>query len=229
MSSFFVCGDAQHNIEVMCECGPDNISIDENIPLDYVKEICLAHNVCYGGNLKLTVVLLMGDVDDTKRNVVECLDIAGKGYKGYIMSPGCDLAFATPKENLIACGDLIRDEYQQDVVRAIGPKQMDVKPLDLSSYVEKDVVKVDCVTLDASGCAACLYMYEAAKRGAEPFGDKVIVTEHSIKTKEGLEFMAATGTTNIPTLLIDGVITFVSNIPPVQDITDAIKKVLDKK
>ena len=229
LSSFFVCGDAQQNIEVMCECCPDNISIDENIPLDYVKEVCLAHNVCYGGNLKLTVVLLMGDVDDTKRNVVECLDIAGKGYKGYIMSPGCDLAFATPKENLIACGDLIRDEYQQDVVRAIGPKKIDVKPLDLSSYVEKDVVKVDCVTLDASGCAACLYMFEAAKRAAEPFGDKVIVTEHSIKTKEGLEFMAATGTKNIPTLMIDGVITFVSNIPPVQDITDAIKEVLDKK
>ena len=229
LSSFFVCGDAQHNIEVMCECCPDNISIDENIPLDYVKEVCLAHNVCYGGNLKLTVVLLMGDVDDTKRNVVECLDIAGKGYKGYIMSPGCDLAFATPKENLIACGDLIRDEYQQDVVRAIGPKKIDVKPLDLSSYVEKDVVKVDCVTLDASGCAACLYMFEAAKRAAEPFGDKVIVTEHSIKTTEGLEFMAATGTKNIPTLMIDGVITFVSNIPPVQDITDAIKEVLDKK
>ncbi len=229
LSSFFVCGHAQHNIEVMCQCEPNNISIDENIPLDYVRDTCLAHNVCYGGNLKLTVVLLMGDVDDTKRNVVECLDIAGKGYKGYIMSPGCDLAFATPKENLIACGDLVRDEYQQDVVRAMGPKQLDVEPLDLSTYVEDDIIKVDCVTLDASGCAACQYMFEAAKRGAEPFGKKVVVTEHSIKTKEGLNFMAATGTKNIPTLLIDGKIEFVSNIPPVQDITDAITKVLETK
>lgn len=31
-SSFFVCGHAQQNIEVMCACKPDNISIDENIP-----------------------------------------------------------------------------------------------------------------------------------------------------------------------------------------------------
>jgi MtaA/CmuA family methyltransferase len=32
LSSFFVCGHAQQNIEAMCLCKPDNISIDENIP-----------------------------------------------------------------------------------------------------------------------------------------------------------------------------------------------------
>lgn len=229
LSSFFVCGHAEHNIEVMCKCHPDNISIDENIPLDFVRDTCLAHNICYGGNLKLTVVLLMGDVDDTRRNVVECLDIAGKGYKGYIMAPGCDLAYATPKENLVECGKLVRDTYQQDIVRAMGPKQQNVEPLDLSTYVEPSVVKVDCVTLDASGCAACQYMYEAALRGAEPFGNKAVVTEHSIKTKEGLEFMGATGVRNIPTLLIDGQIKFVSNIPPVKEITEAIEQVLKTK
>ena len=39
LSSFFVCGHAQQNIEAMCNCKPDNVSVDENIPLDYVKEI----------------------------------------------------------------------------------------------------------------------------------------------------------------------------------------------
>ena len=48
-SSFFVCGDAQQNIGVMCDCGPDNISIDENIPLSYVAEITSAKGVSYGG------------------------------------------------------------------------------------------------------------------------------------------------------------------------------------
>lgn len=229
LSSFFVCGHAEHNIEMMCRCRPDNISIDENIPLEFVRDTCLEHGICYGGNLKLTVVLLMGDEEDGRRNVVECLDVAGKGYKGYILSPGCDLAYATPRENLIACGKLVRDEYQQDVVRAIGPKQLSVKPLDLSTYVEPDVVKLDCVTLDASGCAACQYMYEAALRGAESFGKKVVVTEHSIKTKEGLEFMAASGTRNIPTILIDGKIEFASNIPPVKDIAEAINKAIENK
>ncbi|MFR9566366.1 MAG: uroporphyrinogen decarboxylase family protein [Rikenellaceae bacterium] len=228
-SSFFVCGHAQHNIDIMCQCGPDNISIDENIPLDYVRDTCLKYNICYGGNLKLTVVLLMGDEDDTRRNVVECLDVAGEQYKGFILAPGCDLAYATPAANLIECGKLVRDSYQIDVVRALGPKQLDITPLDLSTYIEPNVVKVDVVTLDSTGCAACQYMWEAVLRGAEQFGDKVIVTEHSIKTKAGVEFMAAAGVTNIPTVLIDGEITFISNIPPVETISEAIEKVLKSK
>jgi uroporphyrinogen decarboxylase len=32
-SSFFVCGDATRNIEVMCKTAPDSISIDENVTL----------------------------------------------------------------------------------------------------------------------------------------------------------------------------------------------------
>ncbi len=229
-SSFFVCGHAQHNIEVMCQSKPNNISIDENIPLDYVRDICLSHNISYGGNLKLTAVLLMGDEEDTRRDVVESLDIAAAAeYKGFILAPGCDLAYATPQTNLIACGALVGDKYQQDIVRAMGPKVSNIEPLDLSKYVESDIVKVDCITLDSLGCAACQYMWEATQRGAEPFGGKVQVVEHSIKTREGIEFMAAAGVKNIPTVMIDGAITFVSNIPPVSDITNAIDKVVKSK
>ncbi len=228
-SSFFVCGHAQHNIDVMCRCKPDNISIDENIPLDFVRDICLKYNICYGGNLKLTLSLLMGDEDDARRDTVECLDIAGEGARGFILAPGCDLAYATPPANLKACVDILHDSYQQDVVRTLGPKKMDIAPLDLATYVEADVVKLDVVTLDSTGCAACQYMWEAAKRGVEPFGDKVIITEHSVKVPEGVEFMVASGTKNIPTILIDGVITFISNIPPVEQITAAVQAAFDKK
>ncbi|MCF6333493.1 MAG: hypothetical protein L3J11_09445, partial [Draconibacterium sp.] len=50
LSSFFVCGHAQQNIEAMCNCKPDNVSIDENIPLDFVKEIALKKGISFGGN-----------------------------------------------------------------------------------------------------------------------------------------------------------------------------------
>ncbi len=228
-SSFFVCGHAQHNIEVMCNCRPDNISIDENIPLDFVRDICLKSDVSYGGNLKLTLTLLMGDEDDARRDTVECLDVAGEGARGFVLAPGCDIAYATPQANLEACVKILHDPYQQDVVRALGPKMSNVEPLDLSTYVEPNVVKLDVVTLDSSGCAACQYMWEAAKRGAEPFGDKVIVTEYSVKTQEGVNFMVASGVANIPTILIDGEIKFISNIPPVETITEALKEALAKK
>ncbi len=228
-SSFFVCGHAQHNIEVMCDCKPNNISIDENIPLDYVRDICLSRGISYGGNLKLTVVLLMGNEDDTERNVVECLDIAGDNNKGFILAPGCDIAYATPVANLIAAGKLVQDKYQQDIVRALGSKAFDILPLDLSQYIEKDVVKVDVVTLDSVACAACQYMWEAVKRACEKYGDKVICTEHSVKTRDGVNFMAATGVQNIPTTLIDGKIKFVSLIPPMTEIIEAIEAAVNAK
>ena len=60
-SSFFVCGDAGHNIEAMCDCHPDNISVDENISLDYVKEVAQGRGISFGGNLKLTSTLLLGN------------------------------------------------------------------------------------------------------------------------------------------------------------------------
>jgi len=229
LSSFFVCGHAQHNIEAMCACKPDNVSIDENIPLDYVRDVCLSHNISYGGNLKLTEILLMGDELDTQRHVVECLAIAGKDFKGFILAPGCDLAYATPPENLIVCGKLIKDTYQQDIIRAMGPKKIEVEPLDLKSYLRPDKVKVDCITLDSLGCAACQYMWEATQRGSEKFGDQVLLEEHSIKTPEGLKFMASVGVKNIPTILVDGQIAFVSMIPPVTKISEAIEKVLRTK
>ena len=43
----------------MCDCRPDNVSIDENIPLGFVKEIALKKGISFGGNMKLTVVLLI--------------------------------------------------------------------------------------------------------------------------------------------------------------------------
>ena len=93
LSSLFVCGNAKQNIEVMCKTKPNNISIDENIPLDYVRDVALANNVSFGGNIKLTVVLLMGDEEASRRDALECMDIGGK--KGFILAPGCDFVITS--------------------------------------------------------------------------------------------------------------------------------------
>ena len=70
-----------------CEC--DNISIDENIPLEYVIDICKKRNVSVGGNIKLTVTMLFGSVQDNINDAMNCMAIGGT--KGYILSPGCDM------------------------------------------------------------------------------------------------------------------------------------------
>lgn len=221
-SSFFVCGHAQHNIEVMCDCRPDNISIDENIPLDYVRDVCLERGISFGGNLMLTVTLLMGTPSECEKDAVNCIDIGGS--KGYILAPGCDLAYATPVENLTAVSRLIDDPYRRDVIRAMEVKGLEIEPLDLVEYTKGEKIKIDVVTLDSASCAPCQYMFAAVTKAVEQIGyDKVELREHKVKLREGVEMMVKLGVKNIPTICIDGQVCFISNIPPVSQIKQAIE------
>ncbi len=227
LSSFFVCGNARQNIEVMCKCKPDNVSIDENIPLDFVKKTALENNVSFGGNMKLTVVLLMGSEEDSQREALECMDTGGK--TGFILAPGCDLAMKTPPENIQAVTKLVHDEMLQGELRASTATVSEVEKLDLSDHWHKDKVVVDIITLDSSSCAPCQYMVNAVERAAESFGDKVIFKEYRIKEKEGVQMMVSLGVQNLPTIVIDGEVEFISQIPPVQKIEEKIREFLEKK
>ncbi len=228
LSSFFVCGHAQRNIEAMCETKPDNVSIDENIPLDYVKRVCQDHNISFGGNLQLTVVLLMGEEDDAKRNALECMDIGGDS--GFILSPGCDLPYAVPPKNLIAVSELIHDSYKRDVARELLEKKEEVtERINLADYGQAEKVIVDIITLDSEGCAPCQYMVEAVKSIVPQFNGLVIWREHKIKEKESVEFMMGLMVRNIPTICIDGKIKFVSTIPSRDELIKAIQDRINEK
>jgi len=227
-SSFFVCGHAQRNIEAMCETRPDNVSIDENIPLDYVKRVCQEHNISFGGNLQLTVVLLMGSEDEAKRNAIECIDIGGD--TGFILAPGCDLPYAVPPKNLIAVSELVHDSYKLEVARELLEKKEEVTAqINLADYGQAEKVIVDIITLDSEGCAPCQYMVEAVKSIAPLFNGLVIWREHKIKEKESVEFMMGLMVRNIPTICIDGQIKFVSTIPSRDELIKAIQDRINEK
>lgn len=227
LSSFFVCGHAQQNIEAMCATGPDNISIDENIPLDFVRDIALKNNISFGGNLKLTVVLLMGTPEDARREAIECMDLAGK--KGFVLAPGCDLPGDTPSENLIAITELVRDEYLQEVERAKEKSETELALLDMKDYGRVNKVIVDIITLDSESCAPCQYMVEAVKKIAPHFEGIVEWREHAIKKMESVTFMNSLLVKNIPTICIDGKIGFVSKIPPKHELIEAIQQRINEK
>jgi MtaA/CmuA family methyltransferase len=133
MSSFFVCGHAQQNIEVMCDTRPDNVCIDENIPLDYVKEKALPKKVSFGGNMKLTTVLLMGKPEDCQHHALECIETGGD--TSFVLAPGCDLPYATPPENLEAVAQIVHDEYQRDVIRSMEQTEEVSNLIDRKSVV----------------------------------------------------------------------------------------------
>jgi uroporphyrinogen decarboxylase len=227
LSSFFVCGHAQQNIEAMCDCRPDNVSIDENIPLDFVKEIALKKGISFGGNLRLTVVLLMGNEDDAREDAVACLDLGGK--TGFILAPGCDLPMETPPANIKAVTELVHDAYKQDVVRELEKKENTLDVFNMKDYGLADKVIVDIITLDSESCAPCQYMVEAVKRVAPQFEGVVEWREHAIKKMDAVTFMSSLMVKNIPTICIDGKIKFVSQIPPQGELIAAIQKRINEK
>jgi len=217
----------QQNIEVMCKTDPDNVSIDENIPLDYVRDICKRYNISFGGNLQLTLVLLMGTTEDCQKHAMDCIDTAGD--TGYVLAPGCDLPMKTPIENVKAISSLVKDPYQQDIVRALEKKPEEMPRLNLGEYGQTEKVIVDIITLDSESCAPCQYMVEAVREVAPHFEEIVEWREHSIKNLDGVTFMSSLFVKNIPTICIDGKITFVSQIPPKQELIKAVQKRINEK
>ena len=227
LSSFFVCGYAQQNIEIMCDCRPDNVSIDENIPLDYVRDISLSKGVSFGGNMKLTVVLLMGSPEDCQRHALECMDFGST--KGFLLAPGCDLPMDTPPENLKSITELVHDSYQQEVIRTLKEKTEEMILPDMRDYGQSDKVIVDIITLASESCAPCKYMVDAVKNVAPEFEDILEWREHSIKKMDAVNFMNALMVRSLPTICIDGKIAFVSQIPPKQKLIQAIQERINEK
>lgn len=227
IGSFFVCGHAQQNVAAMCDCRCDNISVDENIPLQIVKDVCLPRKVSFGGNLQLTTVLLLGTPVDAQKNAIACLEIGGR--QGFILAPGCDLPYAVPPANLEAIPAVVADEYQRQVVKALSSERESQDRLDLEEYGHADKVVVDIITLDSEACAPCQYMVGAVRKVAPEFEGIVVWREHKIKYRESLVFMTSLMVHNVPTICIDGQIAFVSRIPPRDELVAAIQRRINEK
>lgn len=223
-SSFFVCGNAKRNIEEMCKTNPDNISIDENIPLEYVVETCKPYGVSVGGNIKLTLTMLFGTRMDNVNDAKNCMEIGGK--KGYILSPGCDMPYATPSENVKAVTSVVHGNVtdifdEEDVMAGVD--------YELPDYEKEKQVIVDVITIDSGSCAPCQYMMEAANVSAKSLGDNIKVIEHKIKNKEGVAAMMKLKVSNIPTIVVDGQVKYVSIIPDTDELTETFIEAVKKK
>jgi MtaA/CmuA family methyltransferase len=228
LGSFFVCGHAQQNIVAMCDCKPDNISIDENIPLDYVRDTCLQRKISFGGNLQLTAVLLLGSAEDSQRNALACMEVSGD--TGFLLAPGCDLPYGVPPANIEAVTRLVLDPYEREVLKAKASSKASADLLDMSDYGgASDKIIVDIITLDSEACAPCQYMVEAVRKITPEFEGIVEWREHKIKYRESLVFMTSLMVRNVPTICIDGQIVFVSRIPARDELIAAIQKRINEK
>ncbi|MDD5764624.1 MAG: uroporphyrinogen decarboxylase family protein [Candidatus Marinimicrobia bacterium] len=228
LSSLFVCGNVDRNLECMCETSCDNVSVDEQISIPKLKTLAEKHGKSFGGNLKLTVTLLMGDENDCRLDAIRNLDEGGR--KGFILSPGCDLPYYVPEKNLQAVAEMVHDEYQREFRRkTLSVKTQNFDHISLPDYQNSDTVIIDVVTLDSTSCAPCQYMVEAVYKALDGLNVNAIIHEHKIKTENGVGMMIKLGVTGIPTICIDGEVKFSSIIPDQPTLKAAIQNAADLK
>jgi uroporphyrinogen decarboxylase len=223
LSSMFVCGDMTRNLEVMSRTHADNISVDEQISMDRLRALCSEQGKSFGGNIKLTSVLLLGSEDDARLEAIDIIDKSGT--QGFVLAPGCDLPYHTPPANLQAVAEMVHDEYSRQVARssATGSAEDAFDDVHVPPYHRHKEVIVDVITLDSTSCAPCQYMMEAVDRAAGDAFVKVYINEHKIKARAGLGMMRKLGVTNLPTICIDGEIAFASIIPDAKTLVKAIE------
>lgn len=223
LSALFVCGDVTRNLEVMCRTRADSIHVDEQIDMVVLRRLAEQHGKAFGGNIKLTVVLLLGTPDDARREALGLLDTCGT--RGFILSPGCDLPYGVPPANLQAVAEMVHDPYQRDVARstqaAAGADA--VQDVVLPDYQAANGVVIDVITLDSTSCAPCQYMMEAVNQAARKTRIRCYINEHKIKAREGIGMMMKLGVKSLPTICIDGEIRFISIIPDQNTLVAAIE------
>ena len=225
LSSFFVCGDATRNIEVMCKTGPDAVSIDENVDILAAKRITDQYNIAIGGNIPLTTVMLHGNQQDNMKFVVELLNSI-EDKKNFILSPGCDMPYEVPVENVIGVAQAL---YETDSVREMLKNYVaedDTIDVELPDYEHLKKPLMEVFTLDSATCAACTYMMGAANEAKETFGDAIDMVEYKFTVKENIARCKKMGVPNLPSIYINGKLKFRSLVPSKEELEAAIREVM---
>ena len=227
--TLFCCGNATKNIELMMKSKPDAIAFDEQVDLQFVKDLADQYHVSFEGNIPLTTTLLFGSPRECVADIKKRIEIGGR--RGYILSPGCDLPYDTPFYNLEAVGKYAATGEEPSETSGFMSLEEALNSAEESGDIFEDVkiepgkVFIEIVTLDSEGCAPCQYMCEAVKNVAPIYGDKLSWRESLIKSAAGIKRTMSLGVSTLPTLLINNEVVF-DNITPT---ADALIKEIDKR
>lgn len=224
-SSFFVCGDATRNIEVMCQTTPDAISVDENVDIVAAKAVTDKYNITMGGNIPLTTVMLHGTQQDNMKYVVDMIDRI-QNKKNLIIAPGCDMPYAVPVENAIGVTQAVLQPEETRKMLAHYVAVDDGIDVTLPDYENLAKPLVEVFTLDSATCAACTYMMGAAQEGKNHFGNLIDLVEYKFTEKQNIARCKKLGVKNLPSIYINGELKFSSLIPSREELEAAIKEVL---
>jgi len=221
-SSFFVCGNAMRNIEVMCQTSPDSISIDENIDIKEAKKITDRYNVTIGGNIQLTVTMLHGSQLANMKAAIDILDACGT--HNLVVSPGCDMPFSTPIVNAIAVSFAVRnvEEARKMLVGYNGSLDLEDISIEIPEYQHLKRPLVEIFTLDSDSCAACGYMLAMVVAAKEELGEAFDYVEYKFTKRENIKRCIQMQVKNLPSLYLNGNLIYSSLIPSKDELIKTI-------
>ncbi|MEG1431473.1 uroporphyrinogen decarboxylase family protein [Eubacterium sp.] len=224
LSCFFVCGDATNQINVMCQTGPDGVSVDENVNIVEAKKVTDEYNITICGNIPLTTVMYYGTQQDNMKYIVEMLDSID--HHNLIVSPGCDMPYAVPMENTIACAQAIKHpEEAREMVK--NYEAVDTfGDVELPDYDHLKRPFIEAFTLDPVQCAACTYMERAVQLAKDEFGDAIDIAVYKYCVKEDIARTQKMGVAHLPSVYINGELKWSSIIPSKEEICGAIEALL---
>jgi len=85
VSSLFICGDSTRVMEELCQVGTHSFAVDEQMNMNYIRDLGVKYGMGFGGNLKLTLALSLGIIDPREDTIVS---MAACGNTGYTLAPG---------------------------------------------------------------------------------------------------------------------------------------------
>jgi len=222
-SSFFVCGNASNQIEEMCKCGPDSVAVDENVNLPDAKKITDNYNITIEGNIPLTTTMLHGTQEDNIKSVIDLIDNIGD-TKNLIISPGCDMPYATPRENTVACAQAVKNPDSARKLIENYESSFDDIEVDIPDYKNSDKVIVELFLLDPEQCAACTYMLKMVE---DTYNDNKGSVDWEYRVykyfiKEDIARTRKMGIANLPCMCINGEQKYISIIPSAEELLDSI-------
>lgn len=223
-SSFFVCGNATRNIEPMCRTGCDSMSVDENVDLASAKTTTDRYKITLGGNIPLTSVMLFGNQQDNMKTVVQLIDSVPAGR--LIISPGCDMPYDVPIENVIAAEHAVHETASaRAMVRNYERKDIGFSGT-LPDYGQLAKPLVEVFTLDSATCAACTYMWAAALDAVAHIDAAIDVIEYKYTVPENIARCREVGVKQLPSIYINGKLAYSSIIPSRDELVARIREVL---
>lgn len=215
--TLFCCGDATKNVELMMQCNPNGIAFDEQVSVSVSRELADKYGVAIEGNMRLTTTLLFGSPAECADNARTCLSEGGK--RGYILSPGCDLPFDTPRYNLEAVGRfaVLGEEPSKTAGFLSLEDALANCDAEAEGFADVEIVPgklfVEIVTLDSEGCAPCQYMVEALTDVARRYAGRLSYRETLIKSLGGIKRVGTLGVKTLPSMLINNELVFDNIVP----------------